>query len=51
MKKILSIIFSSIFLMTSAANAGGMIGVKAGVGELDGDRTTDGKFGTAWICK
>ena len=47
MKKILSIIFSSIFLMTSAANAGGMIGVKAGVGELDGDRTEDGKFGTA----
>jgi len=33
--------------MTSAANAGGMIGVKAGVGELDGDRTEDGKFGTA----
>ena len=47
MKKILSIIFSSIFLMTTAANAGGMIGVKAGVGELDGDRTEDGKFGTA----
>ena len=47
MKKILSIIFSSIFLMTSAANAGGMIGVKAGVGELDGERTEDGKFGTA----
>ena len=47
MKKILSIIFSSIFLMTSAANAGGMIGFKAGVGELDGDRTVDGKFGTA----
>ena len=47
MKKILSIIFSSIFLMTSAAYAGGMIGFKAGVGELDGDRTEDGKFGTA----
>ena len=47
MKKILSIIFSSIFLITTAANAGGMIGVKAGVGELDGERTEDGKFGTA----
>ncbi len=47
MKKILSIIFSSIFLMTSAAYAGGMIGFKAGVGEVDGDRTEDGKFGTA----
>ena len=47
MKKILSIIFSSIFLMTTAANAGGMVGIKAGVGELDGDRTEDGKFGTA----
>ena len=47
MKKILSIIFSSIFLMTSAANAGGMVGFKAGVGEIDGDRTEDGKFGTA----
>ena len=47
MKKILSIIFSSIFLITTAANAGGMIGVKAGVGEIDGERTEDGKFGTA----
>ena len=46
MKKILSIIFSSIFLMSSA-QAGGMIGVKAGFGELEGDRTQDAKFGTA----
>ena len=45
MKKILSIIFSSIFLMTSAY-AGGMIGVKAGFGELDGERTEDADFGS-----
>ena len=47
MKKILSIIFSSIFLMTSAAYAGGMIGFKAGVGEIDGERTEDAKHGVA----
>ena len=40
MKKILSIIFSSVFLMTSAY-AGGMIGIKAGFGTLDGERTID----------
>ncbi len=46
MKKILSIIFSSIFLMTSAY-AGGMIGVKAGYGTLDGERTIDADHGLA----
>ncbi len=46
MKKILSIIFSSIFLMTSAY-AGGMIGIKAGQGDLEGTRTSsfDGSGG------
>ncbi len=46
MKKILSIIFSSVFLMTSAY-AGGMIGIKAGTGDLEGNRTTtfDGSGG------
>ena len=46
MKKILSIIFSSAFLMTSAY-AGGMIGIKAGSGDLEGNRTTtfDGSGG------
>ena len=46
MKKILSIIFSSIFLMTSAY-AGGMIGVKVGAGDIEGKRTTsfDGSGG------
>ena len=39
MKKILSIIFSSVFLMTSAY-AGGMIGIKAGTGDLEGKRTS-----------
>ena len=39
MKKILSIIFSSIFLMSSAY-AGGMIGVKVGTGDLEGKRTS-----------
>ena len=50
MKKILSIIFSSIFLMTSAY-AGGMIGIKAGMGTLDGKRTSDSKFGTQSASK
>ena len=50
MKKVLSIIFSSIFLMTSAY-AGGMIGIKAGMGTLDGKRTTDAKFGTQSASK
>ena len=44
MKKILSIIFSSLFLMSSAY-AGGMIGIKAGYGELDGERTVDADHG------
>ena len=46
MKKILSIIFSSVFLMTSAY-AGGMIGIKAGFGTLDGERTIDADHGLA----
>ena len=47
MKKIISIIFSSIFLMSSAY-AGGMIGVKIGHGDLEGTRTTnfDGSGGS-----
>ncbi len=47
MKKILSIIFSSIFLMSSAY-AGGMIGVKVGQGDLEGTRTStfDGSGGS-----
>ena len=46
MKKILSIIFCSAFLMSSAY-AGGMIGIKAGTGDLEGKRTTsfDGSGG------
>ena len=39
MKNIVTILFASIFLM-STANAGGMIGIKAGVGDLDGTRTS-----------
>ena len=39
MKKILSVIFSSLFLVTSAY-AGGMIGIKAGTGDLEGKRTS-----------
>jgi len=50
MKKILSILFSSVILMSSA-NAAGMIGIKAGMGTLDGERTVDGKFGTASASK
>ena len=46
MKKILSILFSSIILMSSA-NSAGMIGIKAGMGTLDGTRTSDTKFNTA----
>ena len=41
MKKVMKILFASLFFM-SAANAGGMIGVKYGVGELDGERTSTG---------
>ena len=39
MKKILSIIFCSVLLMSSSY-AGGMIGIKAGSGDLDGTRTS-----------
>ena len=39
MKKIATILFTSLFFM-STAYAGGMIGVKAGMGELDGTRTS-----------
>ena len=41
MKKVMKILFASLFFM-SAANAGGMIGVKYGTGELDGERTSSG---------
>ena len=44
MKKLITIILSSLFLM-STAYAGGMIGVKAGFGELDGERTSSGEGG------
>ena len=40
MKKIVTILFTSLFFM-STAYAGGMIGVKAGMGELDGTRTSN----------
>ena len=48
MKNIVTILFASIFLM-STANAGGMIGIKAGVGDLDGTRTSsvDAKGGAS----
>lgn len=39
MKKIITILFASLFL-ASVAQAGGMIGVKAGYGNLDGNRTS-----------
>tara|TARA_Y100000389_G_scaffold133739_1_gene131242 strand:- start:235 stop:855 length:621 start_codon:yes stop_codon:yes gene_type:complete len=39
MKKIVTILFTSLFLM-STAYAGGMIGVKAGMGDLEGTRTS-----------
>jgi hypothetical protein len=40
MKKIVTILMTSLFLI-SAANAGGMIGIKAGVGSLEGTRTSN----------
>ena len=46
MKKILSILLASSFLACSAY-AGGMIGIKAGVGTLDGERTIDPSHGVA----
>ena len=48
MKKIITILLTSLFLMT-AANAGGMIGIKAGVGDLHGKRTSsvDAKGGAS----
>ena len=46
MKKIVTILLTSLFLM-SAANAGGMIGIKAGVGSLSGERTEDPSHGVA----
>lgn len=45
MKKLMTIIFASLFLM-STAQAGGMIGVKAGFGELNGERTSTGEGGS-----
>ena len=46
MKKIISILLASSLLAFSA-NAEGMIGVKLGVGTLDGERTSDASHGTA----
>jgi len=46
MKKILSILITSLFF-TISANAGGMIGVKVGSGSLDGKRTVDPQHGIA----
>ena len=48
MKKIVTILMTSLFLI-SAANAGGMIGIKAGVGDLHGKRTSsvDAKGGAS----
>ncbi|MBT3902761.1 MAG: hypothetical protein HOF20_07890 [Pelagibacteraceae bacterium] len=45
MKKIVTILFTSLFFM-STAFAGGMIGVKLGAGTLDGERTVDPSHGT-----
>ena len=39
MKKILTILFSSL-LISATANAGGMIGLKAGYGELQGEKNS-----------
>ena len=41
MKKIITILFSSLFFV-STAYAGGMIGIKGGFGELNGTRTSSG---------
>ena len=44
MKKLMTIVFTSLFFM-STAYAGGMIGVKVGNGELNGERTSPGEGG------
>ena len=41
MKKLMTILFSSLFFV-STAYAGGMIGIKGGFGELNGTRTSSG---------
>ena len=46
MKKILSILITSLFF-TISANAAGMVGIKAGIGTLEGERTEDASHGTA----
>ena len=46
MKKIITILFGSL-LFISAANAAGMIGIKGGIGTLEGERTQDASHGTA----
>jgi hypothetical protein len=46
MKKILSILITSLFF-TISANAGGMIGVKVGTGTVDGTKTIDPSHGVA----
>ncbi len=44
MKKLITILFTSLFFM-STAYAGGMFGVKVGTGELEGKRTSTGESG------
>jgi len=46
MKKIITILLGSLMFF-SAANAGGMIGIKAGAGSLSGERTEDASHGVA----
>jgi hypothetical protein len=46
MKKIITILLGSL-LFISAANAAGMIGIKGGIGTLEGERTQDASHGTA----
>ena len=46
MKKIITILITSLFF-TISANAGGMIGIKAGAGSLSGERTEDASHGVA----
>ena len=45
MKKLTTILLSSLFFV-STAYAGGMIGIKAGMGDLSGERTSTGEGGS-----
>ena len=45
MKKLMTILFSSLFFV-STAYAGGMIGIKGGFGDLSGERTSTGEGGS-----